>query len=320
MECWILYDGEAESSGPGAYEVRRFIEAGKRQNINVTVFRPEQFELVVTQDDRDSILVNGQTAQLPDFILPRISGHVNYFTLAVIRHLERLGVQAFNGSETIDAVKDKLHTQQILAENNIPVPATMLAKFPCDTEIVERIFDFPLVVKTLVGTHGNGVFLCETKEKLKDIMELLKETKPDIQMIFQEFISYSHGRDLRVFVIDGEAVAAMQRTAQDGSFKANASRGAKVEQYPMNEEIRRLAIDSARTLNLDIAGVDILFDGQGGYKICEANVAPDFRALESCCNISIADEILSSISRRLKKQQGDESVFSFPALARQQVS
>ena len=315
MECWILYDGEAESSGPGAYEVRRFIEAGKRQGINVTVFQPEQFELVVTQDDRDSVLVDGRIAQLPDFIIPRISGNVNYFTLAIIRHLERLGVQSFNGSESIDAVKDKLHSQQILAENNIPVPNTMLAKFPCDTDMVERIFDFPLVVKTLVGTHGNGVFLCETKSKFNDIMELMRETQPNIQLIFQEFISFSHGQDLRVFVIDGKAVASMKRMSQDGSFKANASRGGKVESFPMDDEIRQLAIDSARTLNLDIAGIDILFDGENGYKICEANAAPDFRALESCCDVSIADEILSSIANRLAREAGEEVLVDFPRLA-----
>ncbi len=319
MECWILYDGEADSSGPGAYEVRRFAESGKRQGINVTVFRPEQFELVVTQDDRDSVLIDGQVAQLPDFILPRISGNVNYFTLAVIRHLERLGVEAFNGSEAIESVKDKLHTQQILAENNIPVPDTMLAKFPCDTSIVEQVFDFPIVVKTLVGTHGNGVFLCETKEKLNDIMELMRETKPDIQLIFQEFISRSHGCDLRVFVIDGEAVAAMKRTAQDGSFKANASRGARVEQFPMNEDIRKLAVDSSRTLNLDIAGIDILFDGDG-YKICEANSAPDFRALESCCDINIADTIFSSIAGRMAREAGEDLLMGYPALANGRIS
>ncbi len=301
MECWILYDGKPESSGPGAYEVRRFIEAGRRQDINVTVYSPEQFDLVVMQDDRDSVLVDGKEVQLPDFLLPRISGNVNYFTLAVIRHLERLGVQSFNGSDSIDCVKDKLHSHQVLAENNVPVPNTMLAKFPFNMEVVEKLFDFPLVVKTLVGTHGNGVFLCETKGKFNDIMELMCETQPNVQLIFQEFIASSIGQDLRVFVIDGKAVAAMKRTSADGGFKANISRGGSGEFYPMNAELEQLAIDTSRSLNLDIAGVDILF-AEDGYTICEANVAPDFKGLESCCNISIADEILSSISSRLARE------------------
>lgn len=300
MECWLLFDGETESPNPGAYEVRRFIEAGRRYNINVTVLKPEQFDLCVTRDDRDSVMIDGQVIPLPDFVLPRISGAVNYFTLAVIRHLERLGVPCFNGSESMEAVKDKLHSQQILAENNIPVPNTMLAKFPVNTDLVEQTLGFPVVVKTLVGTHGSGVFLCDDYDRFEDLIELIGETQPNLHLIFQEFIAASHGRDLRVFVIDGKVVAGMQRKSNDGSFKANFSRGGTVENFVVDPEIEELAIESARTLNLDIAGIDILFDN-GGYKICEANAAPDFRGLESCCDINIADKILQSIANRLAK-------------------
>ena len=67
-------------------------------------------------------------------------------------------------------------------------------------------------------------------------------------MIFQEFISASHGRDLRVFVIDGRVVAAMKRQSKDGSFKANFSRGGSVEPFPVTSEIKHLAIESARAL------------------------------------------------------------------------
>lgn len=310
MECWLLFDGEPESPCPGAYEARRFVEAGRKQGINVTILQPEQFDLVVTRDDRDSVMIDGQIQQLPDFLLPRISGDANYFTLAVIRHLERLGVQSFNGSESIEAVKDKLHSQQILAENNLPVPNTMLAKFPVDTALVERTIGFPVVVKTLVGTHGTGVFLCDTPDRFNELMELIGSTQSNLPLIFQEFISFSHGRDIRVFVIDGRVAAAMERRSTDGNFKANFSRGGVVEEFRLNPEVERLAIESARTLNLDIAGIDILFDN-GGYKICEANSAPDFRGLESCCNISIADEILASIARRVCTDATDTNIARF---------
>lgn len=313
MECWLLFDGETESNDPGAYETRRFIEAGRKQGINVTVIKPEQFDLCVTRDDRDSVLVNGRVVQLPDFVLPRISGTVNYFTLAVIRHLERLGVPCFNGSESMEQVKDKLHSQQILAENGIPVPNTMLAKFPVNVELVEQNLGFPVVVKTLVGTHGSGVFLCDDHDRFGDLIELIGETQPNMHLIFQEFVKASHGRDLRVFVIDGKVVAAMQRTAGDGGFKANFSRGGKVESFKIDDVIAELAIESAQTLGLDIAGIDILFD-KDGYKICEANAAPDFRGLESCCNVSIADEIMSSIANRLAVKDGDDVLRIFDTI------
>jgi|AntRauTorcE11897_2_1112592.scaffolds.fasta_scaffold04884_2 gamma-F420-2:alpha-L-glutamate ligase len=311
MECWILFDGDFESHEAGAYEVRRFIEAGRRQGINVSVYRPEQFDLIVTRDDRDSVMIDSHIVQLPDFVMTRISADVTYFTLAVIRHLERLGVPCFNGSEAMEAVKDKMHSQQMMAEFNLPVPNTMLAKFPIDMDMVERTIGFPVVVKTLVGTHGSGVFLCDTRDKFNDLMQLINETSPNLHIIFQEFIAASFGRDLRVFVIDGRAVAAMQRKSHDGSFKANYSRGGTAEAFQLTPEIEQLAIESARALNLDIAGIDILFD-RDGYQICEANGAPDFRGLETCCNISIADEILMSITNRVASMQSND-VLPFPA-------
>lgn len=299
MECWILFDADVDSPKPGAYEVRRFIEAGKRHDIKVRVLRPEQFDLLVARNDRDSVLIDGKVATLPDFVLPRLGSETTYFAQAVIRHLERLGVPCYNGSGSIEAVKDKLHTIQILAENNISVPNTMLAKFPVDSSLVEDTLGFPVVVKTLVGTQGSGVFLCENKDSFHDLMELISETQPNLHLIFQEFVSSSRGRDLRVFVIDGKAVATMMRSATDGSFKANITRGGKAEKYQINPEIEKIALDSAELLGLDIAGIDVLFD-QHGYKICEANSAPDFKGLESCHDVNIADEIFSAIRRKIE--------------------
>jgi len=150
-------------------------------------------------------------------------------------------------------------------------------------------------------------------DRFGDLIELIGETQPNMPLIFQEFIEASHGRDLRVFVIDGKVVAAMQRTAGDGGFKANFSRGGKVENFKIDSVIAELAIESAQTLGLDIAGIDILFDKKG-YKICEANAAPDFRGLESCCNVSIADEIMSSIANRLAVKDGDDVLRIFDTI------
>lgn len=311
MECWILYHEDIDSARPGSYEIRRFMEAGRQRGLQVKVFKPEQFDLVVTRDDRESVLVNGNVMSLPDFILPRTGATGStYFALAVMRQLERLGVRCFNDSVSIEAVADKLHTQQILAEKGIPVPNTMLAKFPAvNTELVETTLGFPVVVKTLVGTQGSGVFLCDTGDQFNDLMDLIGETQPNLHLIFQEFIAASRGRDLRVFVVAGKVVAAMQRRATDGSFKANFSRGGKVEQFDVSPEIAQLALDTAATLNLRVAGIDILFDQDGTFKICEANSAPDFRGLESCCEVDIAGAILEATANRVAEEKGIDPLF-----------
>jgi gamma-F420-2:alpha-L-glutamate ligase len=260
MKGWILYrDARAELT-PESYEMHRFLDAAAARDIELDILRPEQLDLIVTRDDRKSIRLKGEVTPLPDFLLPRQGAATPYFALAVIRHLERLGVLVLNRSDAIEAVKDKLYTQQILAASNLPVPKTMLVKFPIDVELVKQQLGFPVVVKTVSGSKGSGVYLAETPENFADLMTLIESTRSNANIILQQFITSSRGRDLRVFIVGGRAIACMQRIATDGNFKANISRGGEARPYPMSPEIEMLALEAARRVGLDIAGVDLLFD------------------------------------------------------------
>lgn len=297
MKGWILYKDSANSLKPEAYEINRFIEVAKEEGIDLQVFKPEQFDLTVTREDKQSLLVDGESVALPDFVLPRMGAGTTYFALAVIRHLERLGVYCVNSSQSIETVKDKLYSHQILAENNLPVPKTMLVKFPVDANMVEKHLGFPVVVKTLSGSQGSGVFLSETKSSFMDLMQLIEATNKTANIILQEFVSGSKGRDLRVITIGGRVVSSMQRIAGKGEFKANYSSGGKVEEFEISPEIEWMATQTSQILGLEIAGVDLLFDGNH-YKVCEANSSTGFEGMESCCNVNIPKEIFHFIRIR----------------------
>ena len=298
MEGWILSKIKEEEIKDASYEILRFLEVAKKRNIKLHIFKPDQFDLIVTREDKKSIILDNKPIQLPQFLLPREGAETPYFSLAIIRHLERLGVPTFNSSACIETVKDKLYTQQILAASNLPVPKTMLARSPLNIDLIEKIIGFPAVVKTISGAQGSGVFLCESKGHLEDLMQLIGTAKTTTNFIIQEFIHNSRGRDLRVFIVGGRIIACMERVSKDGSFKANFSRGGEVKQYPVNEEIEWLATESARILDLDITGIDLLFDGKH-FKVCEANSSPGFKGLEKCCPISIPDTIFDFIQVRL---------------------
>lgn len=298
MRGWILYKYSQEELWPDAYEIHRLIETAAKRNIDIKVVKPEQLDLIVTGEDRKSVLLNGETVSLPDFLLPRTGAGTTYFAMAVIRHLERLGVHTFNSAHSIDTVKDKLYSQQILAENNIPVPKTMLAKYPINVDLVEKYLGFPLVVKTISGSRGQGVFLSENRTSFNDLMQFIQATNPKLNIILQEFIRTSKGKDLRVFILGGRPIVCIERSSVDGNFKANFSRGGHVRSYEMTPEIKWLATETARIFDLDIAGIDLLFDGNH-YKVCEANSSPGFEGIESCCEINIADEMYDFIKIRL---------------------
>lgn len=298
MEGWILYKQRQNEISSDKYEMNRFLEVAQKREIDLKILCPEQFDLLVNREDNKSVIVDNHYTKLPQFLLPRQGASTPYFSLAVIRHLERLGVHTFNSSESIETVKDKLYTQQILAANNFPVPRTMLARYPLNIQLIEETLGFPIVVKTISGSQGSGVFLCETKGHLEDLMQLIDTAKTQANFIIQEFIKTSKGRDLRVFIVGNRVIACMERISSDGNFKANFSRGGAVRTFAVNPEIEWLATESARVLNLDIAGIDLLFDGEN-FKVCEANSSPGFKGIESCCDVSIPDAIFDYIKIRL---------------------
>jgi gamma-F420-2:alpha-L-glutamate ligase len=58
-------------------------------------------------------------------------------------------------------------------------------------------------------------------------------------------------------------------------------------------------LEATRVLNLDIAGVDLLFVGEDQFSICEVNSAPQFKGFESIGTTDIAEQILRYIKVRL---------------------
>ena len=300
MQGWIIYRQNITELSPEAYEINRLVEIAQTEGINLKVFKPEQFDLIVTAEDRRSILIDGEPTALPDFVLPRMGAGTTYFALAVIRHLERLGVHCFNSSNSIETVKDKLFSQQILAENGLPVPKTMLAKFPLNIEMVRKNIGFPVVVKTLSGSQGKGVFLSRTEKEFNDLTQLIEVTNPNANFILQQFVESSFGRDIRIFTIGGRAIAAMERRSGNSDFKANFSSGGTVKQIEITPEIEWMAAEATRVLGLDISGVDLLFDNDH-FKICEVNSSPGFEGLETCCEINVPKAIFHYLKIRLGK-------------------
>jgi gamma-F420-2:alpha-L-glutamate ligase len=298
MRCWLFFHRELAPDVPEAPEVQRFQQVASKAGIDLKVLQPRHFELVVDAKANWSAIYQGKALSKPDLIIPRTGSESDYFTLAVLRHFEKQGVAMVNSPAAVEAVGDKLQTLQILAGAGLPIPKTILGKFPIDVDVVERELGFPVVVKTLKGTRGDGVLLCANREQFNDLAKLLDGAKPGADFIFQQYVRSSHGRDVRVLVINGRAVAAMERRSADGSFKSNISLGGVGTCFDPPSQMAELAVHVAQALGLDVAGIDILFDGDG-YRICEANSSPGFQGLEKACGISVPDAIFNSMRDKL---------------------
>ena len=294
LSGWIIHKKQLGEN----FEVKRLVEEFEKQGVDIRVVNPKEVDIFVDRDDRKSIIVGGIPSKLPDFVLPRTGSGTTYFIKAIIRHLERLGVTLINGSESIDAVKDKLYSQQILGQSNLPVPKTMLVKHPIDLTLVEKNLSYPMIVKTLSGSYGSGVFMVEDRKQFRQLMKMAELTKPSYNIIIQECIQDSLGRDLRVLVVNGKVVGCMMRQSVDGDFRANITRGGEAIPYQIDEDIEWIGGECARLLDLDIAGVDLLFD-KGKYVICEVNSAPGFQGMEKYTKINVAEQMVDYIQKKV---------------------
>ncbi len=300
MQGWILNRFAQQALRADSHGVHRFLAQAQKQNINVRIIAPQELEIVVEDNGIHRFLLAGEPTLSPDFLLNRMGSATSYYALAVMRQMENAGVYVPNRAASVALVRDKMHTMQVLAQHGLPIAKSMLAKYPVDVNLVERELGFPVIVKTLAGSQGRGVFLCESRNKFEDLIAMISTSQGNPNFVIQQFIANSFGRDLRVFVIGQRVVGCMARVAPMGSFKANYSRGGRVEAYALTPAIEELALKATEVLGLEIAGIDLLF-GENGFVVCEANSSPGFRGMEECSNINIPQEIYSYIQMRLQK-------------------
>jgi len=293
MKLWMLGNRLTTEM----YERERFVEEADKHGIDFSVVFADEIDLIVSRDDRKSIRYNNDVVPLPDCLLARTGSGTGYFNLSVLRQFERLNVLTLPNSQAIEQSKDKMYANQILAQAGLPIPKTMLTRFPCKAELVEKQVGFPCVIKVVTGSHGAGVYLCENAKQFEDLSELISSLDFKNSMIVQEYVQHSEGRDLRVIVIGGRVVGAMLRQSTDGSFKANISRGGEGIAYDVDNEMEMLSIQVAKTLDLDIAGVDLLFHPDG-YRICEANSSPGFKGFEKALGINIPEKVFEYVRMR----------------------
>jgi len=278
------------------YETSKLLANFIAVGIDVSVCQFINFDIVINQPIR----YNGEDFKNPNLVLVRLGAGITSVELAVIRYFESHGIPCINHSDSINIVQNKFHTSQILSAANIAVPTTMLVHFPITNDLIATQIGFPCVIKVLVGSFGEGVYLCHSDSEYKKLIEFLKNLDNDKTLLVQEFINDQPGVDLRVFVVGNKVLGAMKRTAPPNDFRANITIGGTGESFPVSTEIADIALATTQALGLEIAGIDLLFDKRG-FRVCEANSNPGFNGFDFYCGTDIAKEIVDYIVNRLSE-------------------
>ena len=288
------------SRKPTIYSTRRLREAARLEGHACLCVDPLRCVLYL-EDGRPRVKIAGEEVSGVDAVIPRIGTYAVEYGLAVVRHFEMMGIPVLNPSAAISIAKNKWECLQLLTENGIPVPPTVMMRFP--SHLMDTVGDLggpPVILKLLRGTQGAGVILAESNEAAESMMDTVWSLGEDIMV--QKFISEARGKDVRALVIGGEVVAAMQRVAKEGDFRSNIHRGGVGLRIELSKEMKDIAVRAATLLGLHVSGVDILESNRGPL-VLEVNASPGFQGLEEATDRDIAVEMVQQAVKLAERRR-----------------
>ncbi len=279
------------SRSAGLYSTQRLREAALDRGHEVAVVDYLRCYMEISAR-KPKVLFRGEEVR-PDAVIPRIGATYTFYGAAVVLQFEMAGVFTLNDSQAISRSRDKLRSLQLLSRAGVGLPTTSFAHSTQDIDgLLEVVGGPPIVVKLLEGTQGLGVVLAETRKAAESVISAFRQL--DANILVQEYIKEARGADVRAFVIGGKVVAAMKRQAAPGDFRSKLHRGGAAEVIKLTPSERATAVRAAKTMELNVAGVDML-QSDSGPMVLEVNSSPGLEGIEAASGVDIADAIIEFI-------------------------
>lgn len=236
--------------------------------------------------------VGASFRQKPDFVLFWDKD------LFLAKQFEEQGVRVFNSSRAIALCDDKALTARALKSAGIRSPLTMIAPktysnigYSNESFLLraEKYLDYPYVIKHRCGSFGAQVFLVHDREEAKKVCTEAGGN----EVILQQYVGESCGRDLRINVVGGKICGVILRENKN-DFRSNITLGGSMSPFNAEKRYLNIALRAAKAVNADFAGVDVLF-GRQGPVVCEVNASPHFKTTYLCTGIDLSRLILKHI-------------------------
>lgn len=213
-----------------------------------------------------------------DAVISRIGAELP-LCVSILRHLnENLTVYSPQTAIGLLVAHDKLWTSQVLSAANVRTPLTVFAMRANHVAFaIDKAGGLPVVAKQLTGSQGAGVSILETPLAANTTMESFHRANIPIKL--QRFVKahssyYGTPTDIRAIVIGDEVVSAMERTASQGDFRANLSKGGNGRSINLSDAETEMCVKAAKAVGLEFAGVDLIREKMGKTYVTEVNGNP----------------------------------------------
>ncbi len=165
-------------------------------------------------------------------IIPNGSLEQIIYRVDALHWIEERGVPVMNSPRAIERSVDKFYTTALLQEAGLPTPETVVCERAADAMAAIRAMlgtDQPwpdggraVIIKPIFGSMGHGMVRVSDPDVAFRVVRSLEQ----IRAVFYVQRAIDHGgRDVRVFVVGGSVIGAIERRAPDGEWRTNVSRG-----------------------------------------------------------------------------------------------
>lgn len=287
---------------PESFVQEKLAASAEKAGYDLDVINPDECHIFLSTD---AYFANkGTKFDKADACIPRLSeDHLDY-KVAIMKHLEKIGVKVLNTGASMRTASNKIETQIILNNEGIQTPrsALFINEEQLDKALESIGGKFPVIVKTIFGTHGVGVMRADSIASLRSIAQQL--IKSNVEFMLQEYLE--HKESARILVLGDQALAAVIRTIPDGDFRSNAHQGAELKKYEPKQEEIDVCVKASKLIGTSFAAVDYITVGDEIY-LLEVNGSPGFEAMQEVIEFDIADKVIEFVGTLMGSAPANET-------------
>lgn len=287
------------STNSKLYSNKRLLEAGEERGHEMEFLDTKRCYMKVDSVEAETHYRGGRVLNDIDAAITRITSGTNFYGSALTRQFESSRVLTANSSTSMTLARDKWATLQLMVQNGINTPATCLAYSPLDTsDAIEMVGGTPVIIKLLESTRGKrAAVLAETKTVAENVIKAFKAL--DTNILIQEYIQESKGREIQCFIIDGKVIAAMQKeTLHATEVTTEIHEEDALSIVKISSEERSLAAKAVKLLGLTFARVDII-RSKNGPLLLDIHPAPSIEDVEIATGKDIAGMMISAVEKKI---------------------
>ncbi|HZT98006.1 MAG TPA: RimK family alpha-L-glutamate ligase, partial [Chloroflexota bacterium] len=208
------------------------------------------------------------------------------------------GIRTINTYRATALCDNKFHTTMALQEAGVPTLRTAIAFTPTAALQAIEAMGYPVVLKPTTGSWGRLLAKVNDRDAAEAILEHKETLGSYHHSIFyiQEYLP-KPGRDIRVFVVGDQVVAAAYRMS--AHWITNVARGAQTTPCTPTQAMEDISLRAAKAVGGEILGVDLL-ETDGALKVIEINVGAEFKGLVEATGVDVPAAIISYVKEQAR--------------------